>query len=199
MEDQVLAYESPLYGRRTGQIHLQLMDYRETAAFNPGLDSITNAMIYGITGGIPLYIQQLDVKKDLRSALLRNFFNPASYLFEESENLLRQELREPGKYNAIIKAIAEGAATLGNISSKTGIEIASCTAYIKTLVDLGIIRKEPPLGQKDFEDLKHYSGVFSPEAAFYYYMFSISGFTAELKALRDLDVKLISIDQMCKV
>ena len=66
MEDRVLSYESPLYGRRTGQIHLQPMDYRETAAFNPGLDSITNAMIYGITGDIPLYIQQLDVKKICR-------------------------------------------------------------------------------------------------------------------------------------
>ena len=65
-------------------------------------------------------------------------------------------------------------------------------------MDLGIIRKEPPLGQKDFEDPKHYSGVFSPEAAFYYYMFSISGFTAELKALRDPHIKLIFIEQMYK-
>lgn len=49
---------------------------------------------------------------------------------------------------------------------------------------------------KDFEDLKEYSEVFSPEAEFYYYMFSISGFKEELKELREQNVKLISIDQL---
>ena len=35
MEHQVLGYESPLYGRRTGQLKIQALTYREIAAFNP--------------------------------------------------------------------------------------------------------------------------------------------------------------------
>ena len=34
MEYQVLGYESPLYGRRTGQFKLQALTYREMTAFN---------------------------------------------------------------------------------------------------------------------------------------------------------------------
>lgn len=149
MEGEVLSYESPLYGRRTGQIHLMPLSYRDSARFVPGLDPVTKAEVYGITGGIPLYLNKLDVKKDLKSALLRNFFNTSSYLFEEPENLLKQELREPALYNAVIKAIAEGATKLSEISTKTGMETSSCSTYVHTLVGLGIIEKETPLGKKE--------------------------------------------------
>lgn len=40
-------------------------------------------------------------------ALPNNLFDRSSYLYEEPGNLLKQELREPAIYNAIIKAIAE--------------------------------------------------------------------------------------------
>ncbi len=149
MEDEVLAYESPLFGRRTGQIHLLPMSYRDTALFHPGLDCVTNAEIYGVTGGVPLYIEKLDVRKDVDDALLRNVFNQSSYLFEEPENLLKQELREPSTYNAIIKVIAEGATKLAEIASKTGLEKSACTTYIKTLVDLGIVERETPFLEKE--------------------------------------------------
>ena len=38
---------------------------------------------------------------------MENLFDRSSYLYEEPANLLKQELREPAIYNAIIKAIAE--------------------------------------------------------------------------------------------
>jgi len=37
MEYQVLGYESPLYGRRTAQLRLQSLTYREITAFYPRL------------------------------------------------------------------------------------------------------------------------------------------------------------------
>ena len=149
MEDEVLAYESPLYGRRTGQIRLEPLNYLESSKMNPELDAETCALIYGITGGIPLYIDKLNVQKDIDSALLRNFFNPASYLYEEPENLLRQELREPAVYNSIVKAIADGATKLGEIAAKAGIDKSACSTYVKTLINLGIVKKETPAGEKE--------------------------------------------------
>lgn len=53
MERQVLGAESPLYGRRTGQFKLEPLTYRETALFSPRLAPEQNALIYGITGGVP--------------------------------------------------------------------------------------------------------------------------------------------------
>ena len=148
MENQVLGNESPLYGRRTGQFKIEPLDYRETAVFHPYLTSEDNALIYGITGGVPHYINKLDVRSSIDEALLENLFDRSSYLYEEPGNLLKQELREPAIYNAIIKAIADGSSKMNDIKMKVGEESSVISKYLKTLIDLGIVKKETPVTEK---------------------------------------------------
>ena len=140
--------ESPLYGRRTAQFKIMPLDYKETAVFHPNLPEDDNALIYGITGGVPHYINKLDVRDSVDEALLENLFDRSSYLYEEPANLLKQELREPAIYNAIIKAIAEGASRLNDITTKVGEENSVVAKYLKTLIDLGIVKKETPITEK---------------------------------------------------
>lgn len=148
MENQVLGYESPLYGRRTSQFKVEPLSYREITTFNKNLSYTDQALIYGITNGIPHYINKLNVKEDLDEAILENVFDPSSYLFEEPENLLKQELREPALYNSIITAVAAGASRLNDIAMKVGIDSNVCNKYIKTLLELGILIKETPITEK---------------------------------------------------
>lgn len=148
MEYQVLGYESPLYGRRTAQFKIQALTYREMTMFHPKLPVQDQALLYGITGGIPHYINKLDVENDLDEAILENLLNTSSYLFEEPENLLKQELREPATYNSIISAIAGGATHSNEISTKVGLESGVCAKYLRVLLDLGILKKETPVTEK---------------------------------------------------
>lgn len=149
MEYQVLGYESPLYGRRTAQFKIQALTYKEIVAFNPKLTAEQQSLIYGITGGIPHYINKLNVTDSIDAALLENLFDSSGYLFEEPENLLKQELREPAVYNSIITAIAGGASRANEISTKVGIESAKCAKYINVLLDLGILKRETPITEKE--------------------------------------------------
>ena len=148
MESQVLGKESPLYGRRTAQFKISPLDYKETAVFHPELSNEDNALIYGITGGVPHYINKLDVQDNVGEALLENLFDRSSYLYEEPANLLKQELREPAIYNAIIKAIAEGASRLNDITMRVGEDNSVVSKYLKTLIGLGIVKKETPITEK---------------------------------------------------
>ena len=148
MEYQVLGYESPLYGRRTAQFKIQALTYREITEFHPELKAADQALLYGVTGGIPHYINKLDVESNLDEALLENLFSTSSYLFEEPENLLKQELREPAIYNSVISAIAAGASHSNEISTKVGVESGVCAKYLKVLLDLGILKKETPITEK---------------------------------------------------
>ncbi len=148
MEYQVLGYESPLYGRRTGQFKIQALSYKEVKEFNPSLTPNQQAFIYGITGGIPHYINKLSVTDDVDVALKNNLFNTSSYLFEEPENLLKQELREPAIYNSVIAAVAGGASRSNEIATKIGIEAPICAKYLKVLSDLGILIKKTPITEK---------------------------------------------------
>ena len=145
MENQVLGYQSPLYGRRTAQFKIQPFDFFESIRFLENYTAYDNAVVYGITGGIPQYLSRIDSQKSLKQNIIENFFDPSSYLFEEPANLLKQELREPLIYNDIVTAIATGSSRLNEIASKTGLETSVCSKYLTSLILLGIVKKETPI------------------------------------------------------
>ena len=148
MEKDVLSEKSPLFERRTAQLRIDPLSYLDTARFHPELFNQDNALIYGITGGVPHYINKLDVTGSIKDALLENLLDTSSYLFEEPENLLKQELREPAVYNAIITAIANGATRQNEIADKAGLERSVCSKYLKVLTNLGIIHRIEPVVNK---------------------------------------------------
>ncbi len=54
MESQTLAYSSPLYGRRTAQIHLRQIPFRYYGDFFPNKTGNELVEMYSVTGGIPI-------------------------------------------------------------------------------------------------------------------------------------------------
>lgn len=146
MEKQVLGYQSPLYGRRTAQFHIRPFTFYEAAAYYKNFSNEDLAVVYGITGGIPLYMSFITDTLSLKDNIINTFLTPSGYMYEEPFNLLNQELREPAMYNAIIRAVATGSSRISEIASKVGIENAAATSYIDKLIELGIIEKEVPAG-----------------------------------------------------
>ncbi len=148
MEDHVLAYKAPLYGRRTSQMKILPFDFADTCRYFKNFSSEDQAMVYGIVGGTPQYLLQMDDTLSVEDNIKNTFLNPTSSLFEEPENLLKQEVREPALYNAIITAIATGASRMAEISTKVGENTSVCATYLKNLMALGLIQKETPYGEK---------------------------------------------------
>ena len=100
-------------------------------------------------GGTPQYLLQINDRISVEENIKNTFLNPSSSIYEEPENLLKQEVREPALYNAIITAVASGASHMAEISTKVGEETSVCTRYLKNLIGLGIVRKETPYGEKE--------------------------------------------------
>ena len=148
MEDHVLAYKAPLYGRRTAQIKLLPFDFEETCSCFKNFSDEDKAIIYGIAGGTPQYLLQMNDKLSIEDNIKNTYLNPMSFLYEEPTNLLKQEVREPAIYMAIITAIATGSSRMSEISSKVGEDTNVCANYIKNLISLGIVQKETPYGEK---------------------------------------------------
>jgi AAA+ ATPase superfamily predicted ATPase len=145
MENQVLGYKSPLYGRRTAQFKITPFGFFEALPFLEPFSAEDKAVLYGVTGGIPEYLNKLDAAKSVRENIINLFLSPSGPLFEEPSNLLKQELREPSTYNGIIEAVAGGASRLNEIATKCGIESNKCAKYLKSLISLGIVKKELPV------------------------------------------------------
>ncbi|MCM1127825.1 MAG: ATP-binding protein [Lachnospiraceae bacterium] len=146
MENQVMGYKSPLYGRRTCQYKIKPFDFFETKNYFKNADGEDLAILYGITGGIPLYMSMMDEKLTIEENIKNNFLTSSAYLYEEPMNLIKQECRDASQYNTIIGAIAQGASRLSEICSKTGIDTALASSYLNKLSGLGIVKKEIPFG-----------------------------------------------------
>jgi len=153
MEKQVMGHKSPLYGRRTGQIKTLPFDYETSTKFYQHMTHKTKkedkAIIYGITGGIAKYLHLFSNGKSLDDNIINNFFNSNELLFEEPTNLLKQELREPALYNSIVTAVANGSTRVNEIATKTGLDSAACVKYLYNLIELGIVKREIPILEKE--------------------------------------------------
>jgi len=148
MENQILGYQSPLYGRRTAQFKLEAFDFFDSTLFYPQFSLVDKMVAYASFGGIPQYLHYLSESKDIYTAIYENFFTKTGPLYEEPENLLKQELREPAIYNTIISAIATGSSQLNEIATKSGEDSKKCAKYLKSLISLQIIEKEYPIGRE---------------------------------------------------
>lgn len=148
MEDHVLSYKAPLYGRRTAQMKVLPFDFEDTCQYFKNFSDEDKALVYGVAGGTPQYLLQMDDRLSVADNIKNTFLNPISSLFEEPENLLKQEVREPALYNAIITAVATGASRMAEISTKVGEDTSVCAGYLKNLMALGLVKKETPYGEK---------------------------------------------------
>ena len=156
MKNQVLGYKSPLYGRRTAQLEITPFDYYDAGSFFPQASLTDKMLAYAVCGGIPQYLNAVAQHGSVQEGIYECFFKKSGALYEEPENLLKQELREPAVYNTLIASIAGGSSKLNDISTKTGEENKKCAKYLKSLMDLQIIHREQPHGIK-----KERNGIYA--------------------------------------
>ncbi len=148
MEDHVLAYKAPLYGRRTAQFKIKPFEFLEVCRYFKNFSDEDKALAYGVVGGTPQYLMQIDDTRSIEENIKNTHLNPSSSIFEEPNNLLKQEVREPAIYNAVITAIATGSSKMNEISNKIDEDTSVCATYIRNLITLGIVKKESPYGEK---------------------------------------------------
>lgn len=148
METEVIAYKSPLYGRRSGQIKLGPFGLKNIREFFPSMPLTELIKVYAVTYGIPFYLTFFDEKKEFFDNIKDNFLNKRSVLYEEGEILLKEELRDASRYKNILSAIANGATKVGEIASKSFIEVKDAPYYLDILMNLGIVKREIPITEK---------------------------------------------------
>lgn len=148
METEVLDYRSPLYGRRTGQWKLEPLKLFHLKPFFPEYSVETLINVHSCLGGVPAYLQKFDPDKSFWENVEQKILAKGEFLYEEAEFLLREELREPRNYSSILKAIAQGAKTYGEIFSLTGMDKSMLSKYASVLEELGFIKRTYPIGVK---------------------------------------------------
>jgi AAA+ ATPase superfamily predicted ATPase len=143
MEEAVLGYHAPLYGRRTGQYLLEPLEFHDARQFFPNYELVDQVRAYAIFGGIPAYLRTLSPGQPLLDCVQQSILTRGTFLYDEVRFLLQQELREPRVYFAILEAIAAGRRRANEIAQATG--LTSVSAYLETLQGLRLIERVVPV------------------------------------------------------
>ena len=145
MEREVLGRKSPLFGRRTAQIHLRPFGYREAAAFHPGYSRTDQARAYFFCGGVPLYLRRFSDARSIEGNVTAELLDEYAPLAREADFLLREELREVVVYYAVLSAVAAGNTAIQDIAAHSGQDPRSLHYYLQQLIDLGYLERRHPL------------------------------------------------------
>jgi hypothetical protein len=114
-------------------------------------------------------------------------------LYDEVEFILREELREPRYYFALLQAIAQGKRKLSEIVNATGLTPQVANKYLGVLSDLTIVERETPVTEE--KPLKSKKGLYHITDPFFNFWFSfVFPRRAELEMDRTEEA-LVSIQQ----
>ncbi len=137
MEHQVLGMKSPLYGRRTRQIHVMPFTLRETSLLLAGRTRADIVTVQAVTGGIPQYISYFQTTGSLQSQLKELFFTKDGLLFDEPSILLQMESRDVKTYTQICEILASGTTQAARIADKMGALSSTVNAALNSLAEMG--------------------------------------------------------------
>jgi len=148
MEKGVLAYRSPLYGRRTGQLLLEPLRFSDSREFFPNMSIREQIETYSVLGGIPAYLLQFSLDKGLLQNIGDNMLRRDAFLYNEVEFVLREELREPRNYFSILKEMAFGRTSVNELSQAVGLDRNKLSRYLSILEGLRIITRDIPVTER---------------------------------------------------
>jgi len=169
METEVLSYKAPLYGRRTGQLLIEPLRFRDCCQFFPKRSFDEWIALYAILGGTPAYLLKFDPSKGVWRNVKEKILSKGEFLYEEPEFILREELREPRNYFSILRAIALGKSKIGEIMNEAGLGKNVITKYLSVLSDLKIVQREVPATEMKPEKSKR--GIYKIIDPFFKFWF----------------------------
>ena len=192
MKKHALAYDSPLYGRRTAQIRLMPLQFTDVyAAQNLSFEQAVEQ--YAITGGVPKYMEFFQTDEPLVEQIRRVVLSKNGFLYEEPDFLLNEEVQTPINYFSVLKAISDGNHKLSKIGMTMAQDTSAITPYLKTLIDLGFVTKNVPITEKNPERSR--KGLYYVSDNFIRFWFRyVYPFKGEL----ELDNQQIVLDEMGK-
>jgi uncharacterized protein len=124
-----------LYGRFSLQLHVKKLLAHEVHQFFPktkSLDEVLRFLL--IFGGVPKYLEEIEMGKSFEQNLERLFFNENALFLEEFDKIFNVHFKEPRNYLNIVKALQKRTLNLDQIARHLKMKSSGgVKAYVENL------------------------------------------------------------------
>jgi len=170
MMEKLLGHKSPIYGRRTEQILLEPLKFKDSCLFFPEKMNVKDKILYySILGGVPAYLLEFEFNKSIKENLSTNLLRKNKFLYQDVLFTLREELKEPRNYFSILYSISKGNTKTGQIVNDTGLEKSFVNKYLSVLIDLQLVERRVPITEKN--SMKSRNGIYLIKDNFFKFWF----------------------------
>jgi len=143
--ERLEAADQPLYGRRTLRLTFAPFGAPEAARFVPGWSVRDQLLAYGMYGHLPGHLALVDPHLTLAENAAEHLLSPVGRLVDDAQHVLDAFLSEAGVHYAILEAIARGAHTWSEITSRVGRSGGSLSRPLMWLEGMGLIERAVPV------------------------------------------------------
>jgi hypothetical protein len=156
-------------GDEVRTLRLGPLTLRAAAELLPGSEPYLRVRAYGVFGGIPAVLAQLDPSLTTGTNVRRLLLSPDGPLSDAPLRWLEQEVQTPTRYAAILDALAGGSTDWGGVHAGVPdlTRSGQVAPYLKRLVELGMVEVRTPLDAAPRSRARRYEAA-DPFLAFWF-------------------------------
>ena len=177
---ELLAENNPLFGRFSLIQHIHDFDYYDAAKFYPGLPVREKVAFYGVFGGCPYVLENLETDKSVKDNIIRLLLPETGLIRSHIENVMLREIQK--SFDArILESLGNGKKKYTEIRDQLGgSETGLLDKQLKILLDMETIQKTEPINRRNDKKKQFYEITDNLMRFYFSFIFGTAGTIARI-------------------
>lgn len=146
LDREIFGQTSILHPFLTLSIRLKGLPFEDAKSLLSGFSEEDQYRLYICVGGTPLYLKLIDSNISFQDNIIRLYFDPRGFIYNDMAARLQKELIGPIVYNALLRAVAYGKKKSRQILLETCEESGKAHKYLNVLQAMGVLSRDVPEG-----------------------------------------------------
>ena len=172
---ELLAEDNPLFGRFSLIQHIHDFDYYVASQFYPERPVQEKVAFYGVFGGSPYVLENLDREKSLKENIIKLLLPETGLIRSHIENVMLKEIQKAFD-TRILEALGNGKKKYTEIRDRLGnSETGLLDKQLKILLDMETIQKTEPINRKNDKKKQFYEITDNLMRFYFSFVFGMAG------------------------
>ena len=177
---ELLVESNPLFGRFSLIQHIHDFDYYDASQFYPDLSEREKAAFYGVFGGCPYVLENLETDKSIKDNIIRLLLPETGIIRSHIENVMLKEIQK--SFDArILESLGNGKKKYTEIRDRLGgSETGLLDKQLKILLDMETIQKTEPINRRNDKKKQFYEITDNLMRFYFLFIFGTAGTIARI-------------------